>query len=150
MPAAVPIVATIAAGVAAANEMYAIAMVITVAAQIATQALTKTPSLNSYRDTSERKQVLRAAASAKTVVYGRSTSAGTLFFPKSRLANRMMAKCCIWPLPWRDTRYQVYRLSGWVTNRSVAILSMPFSRCTPTDRRRTLTCWKTARHGKKI
>lgn len=61
MPAAVPIVATIAAGVAAANEMYAIAMVITVAAQIATQALTKTPSLNSYRDTSERKQVLRAA-----------------------------------------------------------------------------------------
>ena len=49
MPAAVPIVATIAAGVAAANEMYAIAMVITVAAQIATQALTKTPSLNSYR-----------------------------------------------------------------------------------------------------
>lgn len=88
MPAAVPIVATIAAGVAAANEMYAIAMVITVAAQIATQALTKTPSLNSYRDTSERKQVLRAAASAKTVVYGRSTSAGTLFFSEEQAGEQ--------------------------------------------------------------
>ncbi|MFI3665787.1 hypothetical protein [Citrobacter braakii] len=81
-------VATIAAGVAAANEMYAIAMVITVAAQIATQALTKTPSLNSYRDTSERKQVLRAAASAKTVVYGRSTSAGTLFFSEEQAGEQ--------------------------------------------------------------
>ncbi|EIC6900750.1 DUF1983 domain-containing protein [Salmonella enterica] len=88
MPAAVPIVATIAAGVAAANEMYAIAMVITVAAQIATQALTKTPSLNSNRDTSERKQVLRAAASAKTVVYGRSTSAGTLFFSEEQAGEQ--------------------------------------------------------------
>ncbi|WP_447215663.1 hypothetical protein, partial [Citrobacter pasteurii] len=43
-------------------------------------ALTKKPSLDSYRDTSERKQVLRAAASAKTVVYGHTTTAGTLFF----------------------------------------------------------------------
>ncbi|MGI7060169.1 phage tail tip protein J-related protein [Citrobacter amalonaticus] len=84
MPAAVPIVASIAAGVAAANEMYAIAMVITVAAQIATQMMTKTPGLNSYRDTAERKQVLRAAASAKTVVYGQSTSAGTLFFSEEQ------------------------------------------------------------------
>ncbi|EAY0051098.1 phage tail protein, partial [Salmonella enterica] len=65
-----------------------IAMVITVAAQIATQALTKTPSLNSYRDTSERKQVLRAAASAKTVVYGRSTSAGTLFFSEEQAGEQ--------------------------------------------------------------
>ncbi|EAO3197399.1 DUF1983 domain-containing protein [Salmonella enterica] len=88
MPAAVPVVATIAAGVAAANEMYAIAMVITVAAQIATQALTKTPSLNSYRDTSERKQVLRAAASAKTVVYGRTTTAGTLFFSEEQAGEQ--------------------------------------------------------------
>lgn len=88
MPAAVPIVASIAAGVAAANEMYAIAMVITVAAQIATQMMTKTPGLNSYRDTAERKQVLRAAASAKTVVYGRSTSAGTLFFSEEQAGEQ--------------------------------------------------------------
>lgn len=88
MPAAVPVVASIAAGVAAANEMYAIAMVITVAAQIATQMMTKTPGLNSYRDTAERKQVLRAAASAKTVVYGRSTSAGTLFFSEEQAGEQ--------------------------------------------------------------
>ncbi|SQC99178.1 Uncharacterised protein [Enterobacter hormaechei] len=80
MPAAIPIVATVAAGIAAANEAYAVAMVITVAAQIATQMLTKKPSIGAYRDTSERKQVLRAAASPKTVVYGRTVSAGTLFF----------------------------------------------------------------------
>ncbi len=99
MPAAVPIVATIAAGVAAANEMYAIAMVITVAAQIATQALTKTPSLNSYRDTSERKQVLRAAVVPKPLFTVAQRRRALCSFPKSRLANRMMAKCCIWPLP---------------------------------------------------
>ncbi|EDN7225495.1 DUF1983 domain-containing protein [Salmonella enterica subsp. enterica] len=80
MPAAIPIVATVAAGIAAANEAYAIAMAITIAAQVATQMLTKKPSIGAYRDTSERKQVLRAAASPKTVVYGRTVSAGTLFF----------------------------------------------------------------------
>lgn len=84
MPAAIPVIASVAAGIAVANEAYAIAMVITVAAQIATQALTKTPALDSYRNTQERKQVLRAAASAKTVVYGRSLSAGTLFFSEEQ------------------------------------------------------------------
>ncbi|STA85023.1 hypothetical protein [Citrobacter youngae] len=62
MPAAIPIIATVAAGAAASYQYYGIAMAITVAAQVATQALTKKPSLGSYRDTSERKQVLRAAA----------------------------------------------------------------------------------------
>lgn len=80
MPAAIPIVASVAAGIAAANQAYAIAMAITIAAQVATQMMTKKPSLGAYRDTAERKQVLRAAASAKTVVYGRTVSAGTLFF----------------------------------------------------------------------
>lgn len=149
MPAAVPVVATIAAGVAAANEMYAIAMVITVAAQIATQALTKTPSLNSYRDTSERKQVLRAAASAKTVVYGRTTTAGTLFFSEEQAGEQDDGEMLHLAIALADIRYPVFRLSGWVMSRSVAILSMPFSSCTPTARRRTLTCWRTARHGKR-
>lgn len=88
MPQAIPIVAAVAAGAAAASEMYALAMVITVAAQIATQAMTKTPSLNAYRDTSERKQVLRAAASAKTVVYGRTVTAGTLFFSEEQAGDQ--------------------------------------------------------------
>ncbi|MWT69331.1 hypothetical protein, partial [Escherichia coli] len=74
MPAAIPIIATVAAGAAAANGAYAVAMAITIAAQVATQMLTKKPSIGAYRDTSERKQVLRAAASPKTVVYGRTVS----------------------------------------------------------------------------
>lgn len=84
MPAAIPIAATVAAGIAASYEAYGVAMAITIAAQVATQMLTKTPSLDTYRDTSERKQVLRAAASAKTVVYGRTVSAGTLFFAEEQ------------------------------------------------------------------
>ncbi len=80
MPAAIPLVATVAAGAAAISGSTTIALAITIAAQVASQALTKKPSLDAYRDTSERKQVLRAAASPKTVVYGRSFSAGTLFF----------------------------------------------------------------------
>ena len=88
MPAAIPIVAVVAAGAAASGGYFAIAMAITIAAQVATQALTKKPSLDSYRDTSERKQVLRAAASAKTVVYGRTMSAGTLFFSEEQAGDQ--------------------------------------------------------------
>lgn len=88
MPAAIPIIATVAAGAAAANGAYAIAMAITIAAQVATQMMTKKPSLGSYRDSSERKQVLRAAASPKTVVYGRTVSAGTLFFSEEQPGNQ--------------------------------------------------------------
>lgn len=88
MPAAIPVVAAVAGGFALANQAYAIAMVITVAAQIASQALTKKPSLNGFRDTQERKQVLRAAASPKTVVYGKSLSAGTLFFSEEQAGEQ--------------------------------------------------------------
>lgn len=88
MPAAIPIIATVAAGAAAANGAYAIAMAITIAAQVATQMMTKKPSLGSYRDTAERKQVLRAAASPKTVVYGRTVAAGTLFFSEEQPGNQ--------------------------------------------------------------
>ncbi|WP_448674763.1 phage tail tip fiber protein [Enterobacter hormaechei] len=88
MPAAIPIVATVAAGIAAANEAYAIAMAITIAAQVATQMLTKKPSIGGYRDVAERKQVLRAAASPKTVVYGRTVSAGTLFFSEEEKGDQ--------------------------------------------------------------
>ncbi|HCM4761550.1 TPA: DUF1983 domain-containing protein [Salmonella enterica subsp. enterica serovar Mbandaka] len=88
MSAAIPIVATVAAGIAAANEAYAIAMAITIAAQVATQMLTKKPSIGGYRDVAERKQVLRAAASPKTVVYGRTVSAGTLFFSEEEKGDQ--------------------------------------------------------------
>ncbi|WP_312627827.1 DUF1983 domain-containing protein [Scandinavium sp.] len=88
MPAAIPIVATVAAGAAASYQAYTVAMAITIAAQVATQMLTKKPSLGAYRDTSERKQVLRAAASAKTVCYGRTISAGTLFFAEEQAGDQ--------------------------------------------------------------
>lgn len=84
MPAAIPIIGAVAAGAAASYQAYGIAMAITIAAQVATQALTKKPSLGGYRDNSERKQVLRAAASAKTVTYGQTLSAGTLFFSEEQ------------------------------------------------------------------
>lgn len=88
MPAAIPVVASVAAGIAAASEAYGIALAITIAAQVATMALTKKPSLDAYRDNSERKQVLRAAASPKTVVYGRTLSAGTLFFAEEQAGTQ--------------------------------------------------------------
>ncbi|MDZ7322029.1 DUF1983 domain-containing protein [Kosakonia sacchari] len=88
MPAAIPIIATVAAGAAAAQGYYAIGIAITVAAQVATQLMTKKPSLDAYRDTSERKQVLRAAASPKTVVYGRTMSAGTLFLSEEQAGSQ--------------------------------------------------------------
>lgn len=88
MPAAIPIVGAVAAGVAASYEAYGIALAITIAAQVATQLTTKTPSLNGYRDQSERKQVLRAAASPKTVVYGKTISAGTLFFAEEEAGEQ--------------------------------------------------------------
>ncbi|WP_438359632.1 phage tail protein, partial [Enterobacter hormaechei] len=88
MPAAIPIVATVAAGAAAIGGYTTIALAITIAAQVSTQLLTKKPSLGSYRDSSERKQVLRAAASPKTVVYGRTVSAGTLFFSEEEKGDQ--------------------------------------------------------------
>lgn len=87
MPAAIPIIATVAAGAAASYQYYTIAMAITVAAQVATQMMTKKPSLDAYRDNSERKQVLRAAASAKSVVYGQTVSSGTLFFSEEQVGT---------------------------------------------------------------
>lgn len=88
MPAAIPVIAAVAGGIAVANQAYAIAMVITIAAQLASQALAKKPSMSGYRDTQERKQVLRAAASAKTVIYGKTLSAGTLFFSEEQAGDQ--------------------------------------------------------------
>lgn len=89
MPAAIPIIAAVAAGAAAAAEMYALAAVITIAASVASMALTKKQSASgSYRDQSERKQVLRAAASPKTAIYGETLTAGTLFFSEEESGDQ--------------------------------------------------------------
>lgn len=88
MPAAVPIVAAVAASAAAAQGYYAVAMAITIAAQVYSQMTAKKPSLDAYRDNSERKQVLRAAASPKTVIYGKTLTSGTLFFSEEQAGDQ--------------------------------------------------------------
>lgn len=88
MPAAIPIIAAVAAGSAAAAGAYAVAAVITIASAVATAALTKKNAGGSYKDQSERKQVLRASASPKTVVYGEVETSGTLFFSEEEPGNQ--------------------------------------------------------------
>ncbi|HGY1052582.1 TPA: DUF1983 domain-containing protein [Aeromonas salmonicida subsp. pectinolytica] len=83
--AAVPIIAGVAAGAGAYAAVTAVtigmALSIGTAVATATMMLTaKTPSMADYRSASERNQVLRAAASDKTCVYGRVVSSGLLSF----------------------------------------------------------------------
>ncbi len=85
MPAvAIPVIAGMAAGAgayAATTITLATAISIGTAVASATMMLTaKKPSLADYRSASERSQVLRAAASDKTCVYGRVVSSGLLSF----------------------------------------------------------------------
>ncbi|AHX60529.1 phage tail tip protein J-related protein [Aeromonas media] len=85
MPAvAIPVIAGMAAGAgayAATTITLATAISIGTAVASATMMLTvKKPSLADYRSASERNQVLRAAASDKTCVYGRVVSSGLLSF----------------------------------------------------------------------
>ncbi|MBV7439068.1 DUF1983 domain-containing protein [Aeromonas sp. sif2416] len=83
MPAAaIPLIAGVAAGAASTLVVTtATAIAIGTAVASATMMLTaKTPSMADYRSASERNQVLRAAASDKTCVYGRVVSSGLLSF----------------------------------------------------------------------
>ena len=83
-PVAIPIIAGVAAGAgayAATTITVATAISIGMAVASATMMLTvKKPSLGDYRSASERSQVLRAAASDKTCVYGRVISSGLMSF----------------------------------------------------------------------
>ncbi|MGE6156181.1 phage tail tip protein J-related protein [Aeromonas media] len=83
MPAAfIPVIAGAAAGVGSALVVStATAIAIGSAVMSATMMLTmKKPSLGDYRSASERSQVLRAAASDKSCVYGRVISSGLMSF----------------------------------------------------------------------
>lgn len=85
MPPAI-IGAAIALGASAAAAAGIItattALVIGIAATAAGSLLTKTPSFdfNAYKGQQERKQVLRAAAAPRTVVYGTTVASGTMIF----------------------------------------------------------------------
>lgn len=83
MPAAaIPVIAGVAAGVGSSLFVTtATAIAIGSAVMSATMMLTmKKPSLGDYRSASERSQVLRAAASDKSCVYGRVISSGLMSF----------------------------------------------------------------------
>lgn len=71
-----------AAGAAAGIITATTALVIGIAASAAGALLTKTQSYNfdSYTPQSERKQVIRAAAASRTVIYGTTVSSGVLVF----------------------------------------------------------------------
>ena len=83
MPAvAIPIIAGVAAGAGSALVVStATAIAIGTAVASATMMITaKKPSLGDYRSASERSQILRAAASDKSCVYGRVVSSGLMSF----------------------------------------------------------------------
>ncbi|MCY9821144.1 phage tail tip protein J-related protein [Aeromonas media] len=86
MPAAaVPLIAGAAAGAGAYAAVTAVTvgMALSIGTAVATATMmltTKKPSLSDYRSASERSQVLRAAASDKTCIYGRVISSGLLSF----------------------------------------------------------------------
>ncbi|MFM5247336.1 phage tail tip fiber protein [Aeromonas caviae] len=83
MPAvAIPVIAGVAAGAGSSLVVStATAIAIGTAVASATMMITaKKPSLGDYRSASERSQILRAAASDKTCIYGRVVSSGLMSF----------------------------------------------------------------------
>lgn len=93
MPPAI-VVAVIAVGASAAGAIGVIslttAFVIATAATVGGALLTKTetPSLSGNSSQQERKQVLRAAAAAQTLIYGRTVTSGVLFFAEEQAGNQ--------------------------------------------------------------
>ncbi|WP_050498215.1 phage tail tip protein J-related protein [Aeromonas caviae] len=83
MPAvAIPVIAGVAAGAGSALVVTtATAIAIGTAVASATMMITaKKPNLGDYRSANERSQILRAAASDKSCVYGRVISSGLMSF----------------------------------------------------------------------
>lgn len=93
MPPAI-VVAVIAVGASAAGAIGVIslttAFVIATAATVGGALLTKTktPGLSGNTSQQERKQVLRAAAAAQTIIYGRTVTSGVLFFAEEQKGNQ--------------------------------------------------------------
>lgn len=79
--------AAAAAGIIAAST----ALVIGIAATAAGSLLTKKPSFdfNAYKDQQERKQVLRAAAASRSVIYGRTISSGVMVFAEEQPGDQV-------------------------------------------------------------
>ncbi|QXV77132.1 J-like tail tip protein [Escherichia phage ChristophMerian] len=87
-PAIIGAAITIGASAAAAAGWIAtgVALAIGMTATVAGALLTKTPNtnFNAYKGQQERKQVLRAAAAARTVVYGTTVASGVMTFAEEQ------------------------------------------------------------------
>lgn len=87
-PAIIGAAIAIGASAAAAAGWIAtgVALAIGMTATVAGSLLTKTPNtnFNAYKGQQERKQVLRAAAAARTVVYGTTVASGVMTFAEEQ------------------------------------------------------------------
>ena len=87
-PAIIGAAVAIGASAAAAAGWIAtgVALAIGMTATVAGALLTKTPNtnFNAYKGQQERKQVLRAAAAARTVVYGTTVASGVMTFAEEQ------------------------------------------------------------------
>lgn len=92
-PAIIGAAIALGASAAAAASIISVttALVIGMAATAAGALLTKTPSMdfNAYKGQQERKQVLRAAAAPKTVVYGETISSGVMIFAEEEAGDQV-------------------------------------------------------------
>lgn len=112
MPPAIIVGVVAAAGAYAAGAALLTAAFIGIMAATITQSMTKKPNApGTYRDTSERKQVLRAAAAPEVVAYGTTISAGTLFFASEQAGDQteewihLAIALCNHPVEGVDTIY---------------------------------------------
>lgn len=79
------VIAIAAAGAAAAGMIpIAAALVISVVASVAASLLTKPKIPGVPKSSSERKQILRAAAASRNVVYGKAVSSGVMVFAEEQ------------------------------------------------------------------
>ncbi|MCE0801975.1 DUF1983 domain-containing protein [Buttiauxella sp. S04-F03] len=89
-PAIIPAAIAIAASAAAAAGYVALAVALTIASVVASMALKpKTPGYGTFRDAAERKQVLRASAASRNIVYGRTVSSGVLIFAEEQAGDQV-------------------------------------------------------------
>lgn len=75
-------------GIAALSGFGAAVGIGAAAMSLSMTLMMKTPNASGYTSQSERKQVLRSSASPKTVIYGKTVSAGTLIFAEEQAGDQ--------------------------------------------------------------
>ena len=62
-----------------------------------------------YRDTSERKQMLRSSSAPETVIVGKTVISGLLFFAEEEAGNKMKTKKSHWHWHLLDTHRENWK-----------------------------------------